>query len=86
MDTRLIIPNHFSLLRCVNYGVLPTEEAAKLDKIVTKRKKNQKAGGSSIVSPSPAKKSKKKKKILKEDGFDAGMQAGGSEGMGNAAI
>mmetsp|Transcript_19519 Transcript_19519/g.26785 ORF Transcript_19519/g.26785 Transcript_19519/m.26785 type:complete len:122 (-) Transcript_19519:218-583(-) len=72
---------------CVNYGVLPSEEAAKLFKVVTKRKKNQKSGVP--VSPSPTKKPKKsskKKKILREDGFEAGMQVGGSEGMGNAAI
>lgn len=74
---------------CVNYGVLPEEEAAKLYKKIMKRKAAVKsAGGSS----SPARKksassSKKKgKKVLDDVEFDAGMGAGGDEGIGIGAL
>ncbi|KAL7444602.1 hypothetical protein ACHAXM_009520 [Skeletonema potamos] len=80
---------------CVNYGVLSEEEAAKIHKKISKRKAAAKttssgAGGSSS-SNSPAPKSEKKKssskkkkakKILDDVEFDAGMGAGGDEGIG----
>ena len=72
--------------RCVAYGVLEDEEAAKLFKVVSKRKK----GGKS--TPTPVKKSgsggskKKKSKIIDDVGYDAGMQSGGAEGIGVATL
>lgn len=71
------------------YGVLEDAEAAKLFKIITKRKKNGKSSGS---TPTPVKKkssaggSKKKAKIIDDVGYDAGMQSGGAEGIGAAAL
>jgi hypothetical protein len=48
--------------RCVSYGVLPNEEAAKLNRQVTDRKRNQRLTGG-VVMPSS---SPKKKKVKKE--------------------
>ena len=92
----LMIPTNQSLLfllyyvgRCVAYGVLEDDEAAKLFKIITKRKKSGKSSGS---TPTPVKKkssaggSKKKAKIIGDVGYDAGMQSGGAEGIGAAAL
>ena len=54
--------------RCVHYGVLPQDEAARLFEIVTERKRTLRLG---ISSPSPPPKKKKKKvKILKDDEVD----------------
>lgn len=79
---------------CVNYGVLPEEEAAKLYKKIQKRKAAAKSvGGSSSPGPKSEKKKgtssskkKKSKKILDDVEFDAGMGAGGDEGIGLAAM
>jgi hypothetical protein len=75
---------------CVNYGVLSEEEAAKLYKKITKRKAAIKSSGSSSSSSpvkSEKKKKKKAKKVLLDDvEFDAGMGAGGDEGIGMGAL
>ena len=69
---------------CVNYGVLPEEEAAKLYKKMLKRKKN---GGTAASSSSSAPvKKKKKAKVIKEEGFDPGMQLAGAEAVGSSVI
>lgn len=68
---------------CVNYGVLPDNQAAKLDEIVTNRKK--KKAISSVSSSSSTKKKKKKKKTLKKKRgnlqddaeFEAGISTNG---------
>ena len=71
--------------RCVNYGVLEDKEAAKLYKVIIKRKKSGKSPG---ATPTPVKKKKssKKSKIIGDIGYDAGMQSGGSEAIGSAAL
>mmetsp|Transcript_52073 Transcript_52073/g.156250 ORF Transcript_52073/g.156250 Transcript_52073/m.156250 type:complete len:115 (-) Transcript_52073:415-759(-) len=71
---------------CVSYGVLHANEAAKIHKVVMKRK--NKAGGG-VTPTKKAKKSggsSKKKRVVSDVGYDADMQAGGSEGMGTAAL
>ncbi len=72
--------------RCVNYGVLPEEEAAKAYKKVLKRKGKQKPGTSTNISSTSVKKAKKTKKIIGDVEYDAGMDAGGDEGIGIAAL
>ncbi|EED87161.1 predicted protein [Thalassiosira pseudonana CCMP1335] len=74
---------------CVNYGVLSEEEAAKAYKAVVKRKGSKKA---SSTSPTPSsksagtKKKKKVKKVLDDVAYDAGMDAGGDQGIGVADL
>eukprot|EP00978_Attheya_sp_CCMP212_P030663 scaffold113551_cov33-Attheya_sp.AAC.1 len=74
--------------RCVNYGVLPTEEAAKMYKKVLKRKQNKGGTASSSTTSGSAKKVKKSKskRVLDDVGYDADMQLGGAEGMGSKAL
>lgn len=73
--------------RCVNYGVLPEEEAAKAHKSVLKRKGKQKASGGGGSSTTPKKTSTKKaKKVIGDVEYDAGMNAGGDEGIGVTAF
>mmetsp|Transcript_38889 Transcript_38889/g.47388 ORF Transcript_38889/g.47388 Transcript_38889/m.47388 type:complete len:134 (-) Transcript_38889:88-489(-) len=86
--------SHMAQEWCINYGVLPIEEAEKMFKIVSKRKADQKSGGASSPSPSKkhiernVKKKKKKKKSVVEDdvAVDAEMGAGGDEGIGAATL
>lgn len=80
----------YRVRRCIAYGVLEDDEAAKLFKTVTKRKKGGKLSGS---TPTPVKKKpsasgnkKKKARIIDDVGYDAGMQSGGGEGIGAAAL
>jgi hypothetical protein len=76
---------YICMCRCVNYGVLPTEEAAKMYKKVLKRKQNK--GGTSTTSSSAKKvKNTKTKRVLDDVGYDADMQLGGAEGMGSKAL
>jgi hypothetical protein len=75
--------------RCVAYGVLPEEEAAKVYKKIIKRKGIKKAasGSSSSTSKSSSSAKKKKiKKVLNDVEYDAGMDAGGDEGIGVAVM
>ena len=69
---------------------MPHDEAKRLFKIVTERKKNAKLGVGASPSPSPKKKHKKAKKakILKEEAHDPDMMAGagGAEGIGRAIL
>mmetsp|Transcript_42 Transcript_42/g.59 ORF Transcript_42/g.59 Transcript_42/m.59 type:complete len:116 (-) Transcript_42:52-399(-) len=74
---------------CVAYGVLSEEEAAKVHKQILKRKGLKKASSSSQSPPpksSAGTKKKKAKKVLNDVEYDAGMGAGGDEGIGVAAI
>mmetsp|Transcript_5331 Transcript_5331/g.7710 ORF Transcript_5331/g.7710 Transcript_5331/m.7710 type:complete len:121 (-) Transcript_5331:108-470(-) len=77
---------------CVAYGVLSDEDAAKLHKKILKRKAAAKSVGSGSSSPAPKsekKKSsskKKAKKVMDDVEFDAGMGAGGDEGIGIGAL
>lgn len=75
---------------CVLYGVMEEEDAAKAYKKMLKRKANKGGGsGSTAATPSSStgeKKKKKKKRILDEVEYDAGMSAGGDEGIGIAAL
>ncbi|KAL3794505.1 hypothetical protein HJC23_013978 [Cyclotella cryptica] len=71
---------------CVAYGVLPEEEAEKVYKAVLKRKGLKKSASTSPLTNSTASKSstkkKKVKKVLEDVEYDAGMGAGGDEGIG----
>eukprot|EP00978_Attheya_sp_CCMP212_P023475 scaffold71976_cov55-Attheya_sp.AAC.1 len=80
--------NDCRMLKCVNYGVLPTEEAAKMYKKVLKRKQNKGGTTSSSTTSGSAKKVKKSKskRVLDDVGYDADMQLGGAEGMGSKAL
>ena len=73
----------FLLSRCVNYGVLPYEEAAKLYKRLLKRKKGGSAAAAVDVAPV---KKKKKPKIIKEEGGDPDMQISGDSAVGRAVL
>ena len=72
------------MFRCLAYGVLPHEEAAKLYKKFLKRKK----GGSAVAAEPevPAKKKKKKPKIIKDEGDDPDMQISGDAGVGRSVL
>ncbi len=74
---------------CVAYGVLSDEDAAKLYKKIQKRKAAAKSVGSSSPVKSEKKKSsskKKGKKVMDDVEFDAGIGAGGDEGIGIGAL
>jgi hypothetical protein len=70
------------LNRCVAYGVLPDEEAEKLNKKLVSRKKTIRGG---VSSPAPAKK-KKKARVIQEDADDMDLQASGADRVGSAVI
>ena len=72
--------------RCVEYGVLPVDEAEKIYKKVLKRKRG---GGGAASSPAPssaAKKKKKKAKLLADDAVDPDMQISKGEAVGRAVL
>eukprot|EP00567_Pseudictyota_dubia_P013221 CAMPEP_0197439146 /NCGR_PEP_ID=MMETSP1175-20131217/5952_1 /TAXON_ID=1003142 /ORGANISM="Triceratium dubium, Strain CCMP147" /LENGTH=114 /DNA_ID=CAMNT_0042968997 /DNA_START=146 /DNA_END=490 /DNA_ORIENTATION=- len=71
---------------CVNYGVLHADEAAKVHKIVMKRKKTGNPTPSSTSKTKKTRKVGKKKRVVGDVGYDADMQTGGSEGMGTATL
>ena len=64
------------------------EEAAKVHKLIVKRKGLKKASASQSPTPksSTSTKKKKAKKVLNDVEYDAGMGAGGDEGIGVAAM
>ncbi|KAL7531083.1 hypothetical protein ACHAWF_003624 [Thalassiosira exigua] len=77
---------------CLAYGVLDESEAKKLFKASLKRK--ERGRGSSRSPPPPSssggggerKKKKRGKKVLDDVAYDVGMDAGGDEGIGTAAL
>lgn len=75
---------------CVSYGVLEGKEAVKAHQQMLKRKGKSVSGGSSnaVATPSTKKDKKKSKKRILDDNveFDAGMDAGGDEGIGMATL
>eukprot|EP00984_Skeletonema_dohrnii_P013295 scaffold5491_cov107-Skeletonema_dohrnii-CCMP3373.AAC.3 len=73
---------------CVSYGVLSEEDAAKIYKKILKRKAAAKSVGSSSPVKSEKKSASKKKgkKVMDDVEFDAGMGAGGDEGIGIGAL
>mmetsp|Transcript_14608 Transcript_14608/g.35212 ORF Transcript_14608/g.35212 Transcript_14608/m.35212 type:complete len:124 (+) Transcript_14608:167-538(+) len=81
---------------CLAYGVMDDGDAKKAYKSMVKRKEMGKSARGASKSPPPAKsgggtsgKKKKKtkgKKILDDVEYDAGMTAGGDEGIGIAAM
>ncbi|KAL7503540.1 hypothetical protein ACHAXN_004647 [Cyclotella atomus] len=73
---------------CIAYGVLSEEEASKVYKLIVKRKGSKKPSSSSPAKPSSSAGAKKKKsKIVMDDvEYDAGMGAGGDEGIGVTAM
>ena len=88
MDCKLIL--HLLSLsprRCVAYGVLSEEEAAKIHKICVKRKGAKKSSSTQSSKPtSSGAKKKKTKKVLNDVEYDAGMGTGGDEGIGVTAM
>mmetsp|Transcript_11708 Transcript_11708/g.21650 ORF Transcript_11708/g.21650 Transcript_11708/m.21650 type:complete len:116 (-) Transcript_11708:276-623(-) len=73
---------------CVAYGVMEEKDAQKAFKAMVKRKGTGKAA-SRTPPPSNStggKKKKKGKRVLADVEFDAGMDAGGDEGIGVAAL
>mmetsp|Transcript_32510 Transcript_32510/g.77648 ORF Transcript_32510/g.77648 Transcript_32510/m.77648 type:complete len:120 (+) Transcript_32510:120-479(+) len=82
--------SHMALEWCVQYGVLDSDAAHKAYKKVLKRKEIAKTSGSGSKSPPPPskkkKKSKKSKSIVDDVEFDAGLDAGGDEGIGTAVM
>ena len=64
------------------YGVLPEDEAERLNQVVMKRKKNVRLSGEAL--PSPAK--KKKPKVIKDEAVDPEMQTWGAERVGSAVL
>ena len=89
MDCKLILYLlSLSPRRCVAYGVLSEEEAAKIHKICVKRKgaKKSSSNQSSKPSSSSGTKKKKTKKVLNDVEYDAGMGTGGDEGIGVTAM
>jgi hypothetical protein len=86
---------------CVRFGVLHHDEAERLNKIVTNRKRKggsgmgstpQKTASSSSsaaaasASAGAKKKKKKKAKILSEDGYDPELQASGGDAIGKSTL
>lgn len=76
---------------CVVYGVLEGKEAVKAHQQMLKRKGKSVSGGSASASSPKKEKAKKKSKkssrILDDNvEFDAGMDAGGDEGIGMATL
>lgn len=76
---------------CVAYGVMDENNAKKAYKAMVKRKEKEKSSrGKSPPPPSKSSTSGKKKnrgkKVLDDVEFDAGMTAGGDEGIGMAAL
>ena len=80
---------------CLAYGVMEESVAKKEYKAQIKRKEAGKSSAGSKSPPPPAAKSgskktgskKKKKRKLEDDvAYDAGMDAGGDEGIGVAAL
>jgi hypothetical protein len=78
--------------RCVYYGVLPHDEADRLNKIVTERKRAARLGTQGSPSPQHATKKpiKKKKvvKVLKDDSYDDPdmIISSGGDGIGIATL
>mmetsp|Transcript_28877 Transcript_28877/g.60093 ORF Transcript_28877/g.60093 Transcript_28877/m.60093 type:complete len:125 (-) Transcript_28877:519-893(-) len=81
---------------CIAYGVMDEKDALKAYKAMVKRKGLSRTKSSSSASPprvsssssSGSKKKKKNKKRVVDDTveFDAGMDAGGDEGIGIAGL
>jgi hypothetical protein len=72
---------------CVSYGVLPHDEAERLHKKVTDRKRQMRLGGGSAAT-SPARKTsvKAKKRVIKEERFEPDLQVSGGDGIGTAVL
>ena len=79
---------------CLAYGVMDETTAKKEYKAMVKRNGDKKAAWGSNISPPPSSKSKsktggkkrKKSMVLDDVAYDAGMDAGGDEGIGMAAM
>jgi hypothetical protein len=64
---------------CVDYGILPREEAAELHAKCLKRR------GKTVSSPE-VKKKKSKPKIMKEEGAEPGLQVSSGDAVGQAVL
>jgi hypothetical protein len=75
---------------CVSYGVLPFDEAEKLNKRVTDRKRKIRLAGGTVPpsagSSSPQKPKKKKARVMKELAVDPDLAASNGDGIGRASL
>ncbi len=72
---------------CVAYGVLPHDEAEKLNKKVTEHKRKIRMSGGAVAAPAAASKPKKKKaRVMREEAVDPDLVASGSDGIGRASL
>jgi hypothetical protein len=69
----------------VYYGVLPEDEAKRLNEVVLKRKKKMRISGEA-TSPPAKKKAKKKAKLIKDEAVDPELHASGAERVGSAVL
>jgi hypothetical protein len=69
----------------VYYGVLPEDEAERLNDVVLKRKKKIRVSGEA-TSPPAKKKAKKKARIFKDEAVDPELHASGAERVGSAVL
>ena len=71
---------------CLQYGIFDEETAKKEYKAMEKRKGNKSPKREKSSGSTDKKKKKKVKKVLDDVAFDAGMDAGGGDGIGIAGL
>jgi hypothetical protein len=73
---------------CVSYGVLPHDEAEKLNKKVTEHKRKIRMAGGAVAAPPVAasKPKKKKARVMREEAIDPDLVASGGDGVGRASL
>jgi hypothetical protein len=77
---------------CVSYGVLPYDEAEKLNKRVTEHKRKVRMAGGAVAAvaapaaSSSSKPKKKKARVLREEAVDPDLVASGGDGVGRASL
>jgi hypothetical protein len=72
---------------CVAYGVLPHDEAEKLNKRVTEHKRKVRMSGGAVAAPAAASKPKKKKaRVIREEAVDPDLVVSGGDGVGRASL
>ena len=72
--------------RCVDYGVLPREEAERYHRICLQRKGKLKASGAASPSPAPKAAKKPKPRVVKEELDLPDMQVSGGDAIGQAIL
>jgi hypothetical protein len=72
----------FGFHRCVSYGVLPWDEASRLNNVILKRKGKK----GNLSSQTPTKGSKKRVKVDKDVEVEADLQISGAEFVGSSTM